>query len=416
MLKKTASGASIDTAEETYHYDGLGRRISAEKKVNASQISLSQFSYNDLGLVTDANETLFGGAVKQIHYGYDQAGFMTSMTYPDGNSITITPNFQGKIASIAQNAQTLVEYDYAGASTVRRKYNQPDVTQDKTYDNLGRITNIHSYHSTTDYVDLDYQYTENNQTIERKYSNTDSKDNWYYYDDLDRLIRNSDGTLDLEVYNIDELGNRDSIIIAGVGTIDYDIDDSTNRYDQIDDNDLNYDHAGNLTTDHKGYSYSYDYENRIVEITKSGGQATVAQYAYDALGRRIEKTDSIAGKTTRYYHDNNWRVLTETDENNNNKQCSYIYGNGIDEVLILIDANSNKFYYAQDHLGSVICLIGENSSIVERYEYTPYGGQKFKVPGTFFWPQAISQSSSNSNHQKTPFKPQAPDDPAPDPS
>jgi len=50
---------------------------------------------------------------------------------------------------------------------------------------------------------------------------------------------------------------------------------------------LTYDSAGNLTADKDGYEYQYDYENRIVKITKDDND--IAEFAYDALGRRIEK-------------------------------------------------------------------------------------------------------------------------------
>jgi len=53
--------------------------------------------------------------------------------------------------------------------------------------------------------------------------------------------------------------------------------------------------AGNLTRDKDGYKYKYDYENRIVKISKdvNGVDVGVAEFAYDALGRRIEKKDLI---------------------------------------------------------------------------------------------------------------------------
>ena len=67
----------------------------------------------------------------------------------------------------------------------------------------------------------------------------------------------------------------------------------TNRYDNDQGEDIvcAYDAAGNTTEDHRGYHYEYDYENRITRIYKMDGQnqIDVAQYAYDALGRRIEK-------------------------------------------------------------------------------------------------------------------------------
>jgi len=52
--------------------------------------------------------------------------------------------------------------------------------------------------------------------------------------------------------------------------------------------------AGTLTTDEDGYTYEYDYENRVVKIEDSSAN-DVAEYAYDALGRRIRVVDSKAG-------------------------------------------------------------------------------------------------------------------------
>ena len=67
-----------------------------------------------------------------------------------------------------------------------------------------------------------------------------------------------------------------------------------------------YDGNGNLTDDSM-YKYHYDRENRIVKITKDSNN--IAEFAYDALGRRIRKIDSAAGETTLYYHNYNWQVL-----------------------------------------------------------------------------------------------------------
>jgi len=41
--------------------------------------------------------------------------------------------------------------------------------------------------------------------------------------------------------------------------------------------------------DRLGYEYDYDYENRIVKVTKDNND--IAEFAYDALGRRIRKSD-----------------------------------------------------------------------------------------------------------------------------
>jgi len=77
-----------------------------------------------------------------------------------------------------------------------------------------------------------------------------------------------------------------------------------------------------------------------------------------------------------YY--NNWQMLTETDENGA-AQRWFIYGNYIDEVLVMVAPNEpNDYYYAHDHLFSPVALIGYDSQeeewvVTERYEYDAYG-------------------------------------------
>jgi len=39
----------------------------------------------------------------------------------------------------------------------------------------------------------------------------------------------------------------------------------------------------------------------VIKIKKSNNSITVAEFAYDALGRRIKKEDSIANKMDLYY-------------------------------------------------------------------------------------------------------------------
>jgi len=134
---------------------------------------------------------------------------------------------------------------------------------------------------------------------------------------------------------------------------------------------LSYDAAGSLTKGHRGYEYEYDYENRIVKITKDPNDTVVAEYAYDALGRRIEKKDVDANETTRYYYNYNWQVLAEYD-GSDTLQRIFIYGNYIDEVL-LMKANGNDYYYAHDHLYSPAALVNSSGTVLERYEYDAYG-------------------------------------------
>ncbi|KPK72483.1 MAG: hypothetical protein AMJ79_15710, partial [Phycisphaerae bacterium SM23_30] len=173
-----------------------------------------------------------------------------------------------------------------------------------------------------------------------------SPDNDYTYDNLDRLtdIDYHDGTD--EGFACDKLGNRSGEQNLREGMENYSVDSATNRYNNAGEDIVRqYDETGNMTGDP-----NYAYENRLIKITK--GESDIAEYTYDALGRRIQVCDMVADNKTNYYYNDNWQVLKETDAEGYPLR-SYIYGNYIDEVLVMIDPNvSEDFYYAHDHLYS----------------------------------------------------------------
>src|SRR5690554_3457095 len=98
---------------------------------------------------------------------------------------------------------------------------------------------------------------------------------------------------------------------------------------------------------------------------------TAAQYAYDALGRRIRKVDAVASETTVYYYSDNWQVLAEYD-GAGAPQAYYVFGNYIDEVL-LMHRDAADHYYLHDHLYSPVALLDDTGAVAERYEYDVYG-------------------------------------------
>ncbi|AQQ71599.1 hypothetical protein SMSP2_01975 [Limihaloglobus sulfuriphilus] len=62
-----------------------------------------------------------------------------------------------------------------------------------------------------------------------------------------------------------------------------------------------------MTEDIQDYTYTYDYESRLVRIEDSQS-AAVAQFCYDALGRRIMKDDNTVDYPWMYYYDNKGRM------------------------------------------------------------------------------------------------------------
>ena len=114
---------------------------------------------------------------------------------------------------------------------------------------------------------------------------------------------------------------------------------------------LAYDDVGNLTDDGTSTStFEWDLSNRLRTVKRKSDGQIIAEYAYDAIGRRIRKIVTNSGSldgTTAYYYDGQ-RVI---EEHNGAELLSqqYVYGNYIDEVLVMIqDPGFNERFYHTD--------------------------------------------------------------------
>ena len=184
---------------------------------------------------------------------------------------------------------------------------------------------------------------------------------------------------------MDDLGNRDgNKTLRSDGTVNFVVDDDTNRYTSIGGNTITHDNAGNLTTDKDGYQHEYDCENRIIRITDAN-DVEIATFDYDALNRRIRKVDSVASNATVYYYSDKWQVLQEYDSSDS-LQKTFMYGNYIDEVLYMYNnSTSNSYFYVHNHLHSPVALLNGSGSVVERYEYDAYGKMTMLDPDFTAW-------------------------------
>lgn len=173
----------------------------------------------------------------------------------------------------------------------------------------------------------------------------------YTYDTLDRLTKGQYFATGYEEFAYDKLGNRNTETDTRTAEPDYSYTHNpVNEYSQIvvdgTTKTPEYDAAGNLTQDHRGYKYYYDQDNRLTQIRDSAGTVTKATYTYDALGRRIESV--IGTTTTRYYYDGQ-KVLLDANGSGTNQRY-YVWGNYIDEVLMMRDCvGSADYYYGHDN-------------------------------------------------------------------
>ncbi|MBI4835560.1 MAG: RHS repeat-associated core domain-containing protein, partial [Planctomycetes bacterium] len=174
-----------------------------------------------------------------------------------------------------------------------------------------------------------------------------------------------------EEYNFDGVGNRESLVTTVWGqnpvTKNYSTN-ALNQYYQIDSQSLSYDANGNLKDDGANL-YAYDYANRLVEVRRKSDNELIASFKYDALGRRISKTNNQQ-QTTKYYLDGG-RVIEERN-GSDTLLATYVHGNGIDELLTM-ERNSNTYYFHENTQGSIYAVTNSSGVIVEKYIYDPYG-------------------------------------------
>ena len=125
----------------------------------------------------------------------------------------------------------------------------------------------------------------------------------------------------------------------------------------------------------------YDYDGDGNNLT------LMAQYRYDAVGRRIEYVDAVRGQTLRYYHDGqNMIAEYEYDAGGQTQTLARTYVHGaqyIDERAVMRDHTEDPVsgdqqmgqdhYYLLKDLYTVSGLVARNGGLEEMYEYDTYG-------------------------------------------
>ncbi|WP_040015960.1 RHS repeat domain-containing protein [Desulfobacter postgatei] len=252
------------------------------------------------------------------------------------------------------------------------------VTADYTYNANNWITQLEHTVGATLIAGFGHDYDkEGNKKFEEKQHNTNLSEA-YQYDNSYRLIDYKVGTLSgstvsvpmtQTAYDLDCLGNWDSKTTDG--TTQSRTHNMVNELTAIGGVSLDYDDNGNVIEDER-YTYVYDEENRLQRVTRRSDSQIVGIYQYDALGRRVDKQASPTGTVTEtlYFYDDA-RVIEE-QSTLAATQAEYIYGNYIDEVLVM-SRGGQLYYYHQNALWSVAAITDSLANVVERYTYDAYG-------------------------------------------
>jgi RHS repeat-associated protein len=341
------------TGTTTYDYDSLGRLKSHESGAGQK----TSYGYDLAGQVTSIGypealtlyDTVTQDPQQQIDTGtvtraYDDDGRLASVTDWLNNQTTFTYNPDGQLTGVARPNGTSASYDHdavgalvdledLGAATALGRDSRsllssatPSGSTGTTfgYDELSRLTSAGSATYAYDDADnLTQTVSPAGQAITQA------------FDDANQLVSSSQDATVTATFGYDVHGNRASRTSSGAGNIDYD-----------------YDQAGQLT--------SYDGPNQAAIGTVE------EHYSYDASGLRQTRTS--AGKRRNYAYDLSGGLPTIITDG----PTAYITGpDGLPIEQITQDGTVRHFHH--DQLGSTTALSDDTGTTVATYTYDAYG-------------------------------------------
>jgi RHS repeat-associated protein len=391
----TADTSSDCGACDVFSYDSMGNVSSDWQRMSGSS------SFANLVYSTSSNPRDYLGNVKQFidaasipyNYTYNQASRLTTVTttYTDAyhpstlfsaanyNAYAEPINFTAG-ASIGSGTKTSFSYDSYGTGRL-----------------MGKSANNSGGSGTLVYQLSSMGYANNGNIT----SSTDSSNGtWAYsYDDFNRLSGATKNGTDAYTYAYDRYGNRWNWKLNSVSQQSISFD-STNRVAA--GNGIGYDSSGNVTSDAVSdppntHTYTHDAENRVIVV--DSGTSTEWDYKYDALGRRIQKTDHSGNHYDEYY-DLNGRLATEYY--NGGWRRSEIYAGGMH--LGNYWGGQTNFMFT-DWLGNLRMLRDQNGDGVEACIALPFGDGA-SCTGTHYANQLFTgdEHDSESNTEHTDFR------------
>lgn len=354
--------------EVTYTYDVRGNLVSA-----ISDAGITSITYDSADRVTSIEYP--NG--RSLSYTYDGAGNRLSMVNQDGEGTFYSYDSAGRLLSVSDDNGVLTSYTYNDASQVTLESNRNGTETEYQYDGAGRqaaiINRDGDGNTSSSFV---YEY----DVLGRRISSENEDGTWeYQYDNIGQLVRAefTSNTVDIEdtilTYDYDAAGNRISTSENGLIT-NYTTGD-LNQYSAAGDKTFAYDADGNLTSQSatgNNYSYVYDVENRLTDVTKPDG--TIISYEYDVFSNRSASIED--GVRTEFLVDpfGFGNVVGEYD-NAGSKVASYTHGFGL--VSRTAGDNSVAFYDA-DAVGNITGLTDATGTLVNEYHYTPFGRELFE--------------------------------------
>ena len=337
-------------------------------------------------------------------YVYDNRDRLITLTYPDGRRLEYEHDAQGnrtKLTAVLTAASLVANYTFDPLNrlaTVKdaldRTYSHgydpngnrasvayPNGVQTAyAYDSLNRLTLLSTTRPSSGVTIQSYAFTLGPTGNRTQIAEADGHVRSYTYDSLYRLTGDRvtlDNLLQYDrTFVYDPVGNRLAQTITGQPPISYTYD-TRDRLLTENATSYGYDANGNLTSKSAEATYTWDFENRLIKVTKADG--SVIEHQYDPDGNRVQTKVTPANgppTTTNFLVDTSGslsQVVAETDETGILK-AYYLRG---DDLLAVLRPSGpgtylTRFFHA-DGLGSIRRLTNEVGTVTDGYTYSAFG-------------------------------------------
>lgn len=369
--KNGALGKLVDCendTEWTYQYDLAVRLIS----ITSDDNRMVTYTYNDKNETERIKITDNNSAVLNTQYSYDEYGTPTKI---DVLSMPGTPSQSYTVDDFGRVTQTSSVYN--STNTQNKVLNNYSYVT-KNGNQTGIVDSISFVKSTADgntalLPELSYTYDANGN-ITRIYENDVQKVK-YYYDGLNRLVREDNGYIDKTViYSYDSCGDilskteyaltSSETLGTSVDTINYAYTDSNFKngvtlYDGTDS--IVYDANGNPTS-YRGYAMEWAKGRQLSELL---GNGIAMSFKYDNNGIRTKKT--VNGVETEYFYVGTTLVSQKTG----NEIINFAYTAG--GAPLGFTYNGTSYFYLTNIQGDIIGIYDSNGNVVVEYTYDSWG-------------------------------------------
>jgi len=358
-LYRLTSKTYPDQTSVEYAYDLAGKVLQVSDPTGSYG-----FAYDNMGRLigTSTQYAWLPSLNFQNSYTYDAASNRTSLTAPDGSVTTYGYDTLNRLNGLANSWAGSFGFGYDALSR-RTSLTRPNgVNTSYSYDGLSHLLSVLHQAGNNVLDGASYTYDPAGNRLS-KTNNLNGVTSNYSYDPLYELTQVTQGGSTTESYSYDPVGNR--LSSSSVPNYNYNV---SNELTSNSNGSYTYDANGNTLTDASGRSFTWDFENRLIQAVVPGQNGGTTTFKYDPFGRRIQKSGPLG--TTNYLY--NGPNLLEEIDNSGNILARYTQGAFVDELLSELRSGTTS-YYEEDGLGSVTSLSSSAGALANTYTFDSFG-------------------------------------------